>query len=266
MFTLGRKIDFSYKTNTYILLIVVTAFISKGLISGDVISGLTLAGSAFVTWALAREVDPAHDYSAFVAVAIAVIFMLTNRSVQFLPLFWILMMCRAVSGITGKKLTWLDFLTLLALTVALALNQENSIYYLISVIAMALIWKTGDKNKWVIASGIIYLGLFIYQSFFANELTFHILVDATPLNYVSLILPILLIPLFRSLSKVPVQDDQGNPADSSRIFSSQLLFLLFIVLSALFTPVVLGNEFISLSVIVGVANYYLSKNLLLHRK
>lgn len=259
MFTLGRKIDFSYKTNFYIMLVVLTVFALKWLVSGDFVAGISLGGGAFLTWALAREVDPAHDYSAFVAVAISVAFLLANRNIQFLPLFWILIMCRAVSGITGKKLTWLDYLTLLALTLSLSFNRENSIYLLISVLAMLFIWKTADKNKWVIISGIIYLGFFIYQGLFMNGLTLSLFLDFTPLNYVSVVLPILLIPLFRSLSKIKTQDDQGNPADSSKIFSSQLLFLLFIVFSVLFSQVVLGNVFISLSVIVGVANYYLSK-------
>lgn len=259
MFTLGRKIDITYQTNIYIILIVFVTFALKWWISGDIISGLLLGGTAFITWALAREVDPAHDYSAFVAVTFSVILLLANRSVQFLPLFWILILCRAVSGITGKRLAWLDFLTLIALTGALALNQANSIYWLIAIVAMGMIWKTGDRNKWIILSGIIYLGAFIYQSLFMNGLLFSGFSDYTPLDYISVLLPLLLIPLFRSLSKVPVQDDQGNPADSSKIFFSQLLFLLFIVLSALFSSAVLGNEFISLSVIVGVATYYLSK-------
>lgn len=260
MFTLGRKIDVAYQTNKYIMLIVLVTFLGKLWLSGDIVSSFSLGGAAFITWALAREVDPAHDYSAFVAVAFSVLLLLVKRAVQFLPLFWILMLCRAVSGITGKKLTGLDFLTLFALTGALALNQENSIYWLLAVLAMAFISRTSENKTWVIVSGVMYLGLFIYHSFFMNGLAFNQFSDFTPLNYVSVLLPLLLIPLFRSLSNVPVEDDQGYPADSSRIFASQWLFLAFIVLSALFSQVALGNEFIALSVIVGVASDYLSKN------
>ena len=242
------------------MLVVLVVSVLKWLISSDIVSGLTLGGAAFITWALAREVDPAHDYSAFVAVTFAVILLLAIHGIQFLPLFWILLMCRAVSGITSKKLAWLDFLTLIALTLSLALNQENSIYWLISLLAMVFIWQLGDKSKWVIISGVIYTGIFVYQSLFMNGLSFIWFSDFSPLNYVSVILPLLLIPLFRLVSKVSVQDHQGNPADQNNFFASQLLFLIFIVLSVLFSPMVLGNEFISLSVIVGVANYYISKN------
>lgn len=78
---LGRPLDPSYPTNLAILIITpllglaagIYQFALSGSLGDAVLAGLVGGASAFISWGLAREIDPDYDLSAFVAVAFAVI-------------------------------------------------------------------------------------------------------------------------------------------------------------------------------------------------
>lgn len=103
MFTLGRKIDFSYQTNKIISALALL-FIALGwFASKDIMVGVNIGGAVFLTWALARELDPKYAYSAFLSVAFSLVYLLNYQSVQFLLIFWIILVMRLLSGFVGKR-------------------------------------------------------------------------------------------------------------------------------------------------------------------
>ena len=108
---LGRPIDLSYPTNRAIAAIMLAAFVITGLLTTWG-TGLTVALSLFLTWALGRELDPDHNASAFVAVALTAVGYRTP-SLALCGLF--LLGIRAVNNTTGLRPKPTDWLSLLGL-------------------------------------------------------------------------------------------------------------------------------------------------------
>ena len=66
-------IDFNYKTNQLVVLLTLAASAVGWLVTGAFLSGLSIGVGVFLTWALAREIDPKHDYSALLAAGFSLI-------------------------------------------------------------------------------------------------------------------------------------------------------------------------------------------------
>ena len=169
MFTLGRKIDFNYKTNKIIAILSILLAIIGWILSGEVFSGLYTGGGIFLTWALSRELDPKHDYSAFIAAGFSILNVFYFEDIQLLVIFWLLLLMRIVNGITGKELTCFDISSVLGLTIYISLNSKNSVYLLIFIIAMAFIIK--EKRIEALIASVISFLLFIAESYFMRYLS-----------------------------------------------------------------------------------------------
>ena len=127
---LGRSIDFSFPTNRAIALLVLVTALAGAALHGDAGQGLQDGLAVFFAWALARELDPDHDMSAFVAVA----FLLVGLLLWGVPLqgcFWLLLVIRVVNRTTGLTATPIDSLIVLAL--ALTLRQNWGVMAISSV-------------------------------------------------------------------------------------------------------------------------------------
>ena len=68
MFTLGRKVSLTYRTNQIILSLALISGIMWYIVTTDLAESAVLAGSLFLSWALVREIDCRREYAAFVAV------------------------------------------------------------------------------------------------------------------------------------------------------------------------------------------------------
>ena len=79
------------------------------------IGGLTLAASVFLAWAIARELDPDHDLSAFVAAALSVIPHTALGRPDIAALLLVLLALRIVNRTVGPAATPLDTIGILAL-------------------------------------------------------------------------------------------------------------------------------------------------------
>ncbi|WP_062323531.1 hypothetical protein [Halolactibacillus sp. JCM 19043] len=76
MFTLGRKVSLTYRTNQIILSLSLIYGIICYILTTDIAQSAVAAGSLFVSWALVREIDCRREYAAFVAVGIYMILQL----------------------------------------------------------------------------------------------------------------------------------------------------------------------------------------------
>jgi hypothetical protein len=116
--SLGRPIDPSYRTNRAIAIltvVVVAVSASVQLLSGEgwlasIIWSLGAGFSVFFAWALARELDPDHDLSAFVAAVLMLVGLGVYGLPELLPLLWMLLALRMVNRVVGPPPTLLDSL------------------------------------------------------------------------------------------------------------------------------------------------------------
>lgn len=256
MFTLGRTIDFNYRTNKVIAILSLIVAAIGWMITKEVFSGLSIGMGIFLTWALSRELDPKHDHSAFIAVIFSLLNLIYYENIQLLEIFWILLLMRIVNGITGKKRTTFDIFSVMGLTLYLSLNIKNSIYLIIFVLAMVFIVRTSEKKLEIVIASIISLAIFTVESFFMNYLSF---ISVNDLNIISIfVIAMLCISfiLFWFLSKEEAEDDLGNRVDRLKILSSQILYSVVILLLLFFGSIGLNNLIIYLSVIIGVAIYF----------
>ena len=260
MFTLGRDMDIHYKTNQLITgLLLLTAALGW-IVTGSVVSGLYIGGSVFLTWALSREIDPKHDYSAFLAAAFSLLNLFYYENVQLLVIFWLLLLLRMINGITGKRLTAFDVFSTLGLTLYLTYTSENSIYLLPFALAAAFVLRDGEKIKVISAAGGIASALFLAASLFMDYLS------VEPVSYlepVNLFLPAtsgLSLMVFWFLSKEGAEDDRGHKVSRSRLLSSQVLYSLTVLLLFFFSDMGLNNLIMYASAVWGVTiSFALSK-------
>jgi hypothetical protein len=141
----ARVVDPRYPTNLAItilaVLFAVAAAAWRWLGGSTLLVGAQwgmLAGlSTFLAWALARELDPDHDVSAFAAAALALLALPTLGLPQLLPLLWVLLVLRIVNRTVGLPARPLDSLGTLSLGLWLTW-QEGWIYGLITAAALFL--------------------------------------------------------------------------------------------------------------------------------
>ncbi len=263
MFTLGRKIDLSYQSNQLIMGVVLTLAVVGSILSGGLWSGLSLGLGVFITWALTRELDPAHDYSAFAAAALSLFMFVEIESTQFLPLFWLLLILRAVNGISGKALTILDLVLLSLFAGFMSWNNKNPVYLLLFVLAMVFVRLTSKQTKKVTIAGVLGFALFLIQSFLSHPLTVNALASLNTLDVFVILAAILSPILFWFLAKEDITDDQGNKANRFKIFAGQLFYCLSLLSFVFFTEISIANQVIYLAIIVGLFVYFIYDRLLI---
>lgn len=257
MFTLGRKIDLQYKPNLIIVLASLIVVAAGWLLSGEFLSGISLGGGFFLTWVFSRELDPAHDYSAYLAAVLSLSMLVDFESIGFLNALWLVLHMRAVNGITGKSLTLFDVLALLGLSVFLSFNYQNSIYLLLFVFAMILIRQTRAKTKVASIAALFALLLFIVQNTLMGALSLTQIDYSNLFNLLMIVVPCLsLIPLW-FLSRIKTEDDKGNRVEKAKVFASQLLYTVAVLLLFFFSDMTFSDQMIYLSAIVGVVLHFI---------
>ncbi|OJF94643.1 hypothetical protein [Alkalibacterium sp. 20] len=249
--------NFSYKTNQLIALLAALAAAFGWALIGEISAGLYIGIGVFLTWALSRELDSKHQYSAFIAAAFSLLNLLHYENVQLIIIFWILLLMRMVNGITGKELTVFDIYSVLGFTVYLSFNDENSVYLLIFLLAMTFITKTREKAKVVLIASGIGLAFFIVESFFMNYLSFNNIDYLDPITLFVIATLCLSFMLFWFLSKVETTDDRGKRVNRSRLLASQMLYSATVLLLFFFGDMSLNNLIIYISAILGVAIYFI---------
>jgi len=114
--TIGRPIDLRYPTNLAIVLLTLVMF-AAGIWTmtmrgesfvASVPHSLAWAGTVFLSWALAREVDPDRWYSAFFAAAGGFIAASMYAPPPLLAIFWFLLALRFINRSTGHPPGLLD--------------------------------------------------------------------------------------------------------------------------------------------------------------
>lgn len=257
MFTLGRKIDLRYKPNLIIVLASLIVVAAGWLIFGEFPLGISLGGGFFLTWVFSRELDPAYDYSAYLAAVLSLSMLIDFEAIHFLNALWLVLHMRAVNGITGKDLTLFDVLTLMGLTVFLSFNYQNSIYLLLFVFAMILIRQTRAKTKVASIAGFLAFLLFTIQSTLMDALSLNHIDYSNLFNLLMIVVPCLSLIPFWFLSRIKTEDDKGNRVEKAKVFASQLLYTVAVLLLFFFSDISFSDQMIYLSTNIGVVLHFL---------
>ena len=161
-----RPLYVTYPTNFFILVLSVFAgFIglAVALISGDgmvegIWSGVHVAMAIFIAWVLRRELDPDHDYSAFVAAGIALVAALVlDARINFVALVVLIYTARVVNRSSGLAITRHDAILLVILA---AWVGAGSFWLLGLILSFALVLDGTFPNGYEyarITAGIVCL-------------------------------------------------------------------------------------------------------------
>ncbi|MBU1049695.1 hypothetical protein KKG90_06695 [Candidatus Bipolaricaulota bacterium] len=138
--SIGRTIDLSYPTNLAIVLVSLAAFaggVWTMMMRGEsflaaALASLAWAGGVFLSWALARELDPDRWYSAFFAAAGALVAAAIYAPPELLLLFWYLITLRFINRSTGVAPGWIDVIGYCGVSIWLGM----SIHWAIPLLAL----------------------------------------------------------------------------------------------------------------------------------
>lgn len=256
MFTLGRKIDIKYPTNRLILIIVVLTTGGSYFLTGEASSAWRAGAMIFLTWALTRELDPKREYAAFAAVFFAFPSLFTVHETDFMTIFFLLLMLRFISKITGDKNTVLDMTVLFGLASILGYIRGTSVYPLLLLGGTILnVRNTRDNEKnrifmllaaAMLAGSLYFIGGFDFlQPQLEAGWTFHLYLVTTA-SYLGFVI------IDRDKSTF---DDQGELVEASKVLDAQISFAVGISLLLFLAKVPIGNMTVYIASMLGYLIY-----------
>lgn len=230
---IGRPLDPRYPTNLVIavltLLVIVAGaawhWLAGAALLEGALWGIAAGLVAFLAWALARELDPDHDLSAFVGITLALVALLFLGLPQFLPLFWMLLALRIVDRTVGLPARPLDSLAIIGLGLWLTW-QGGWIYGLATAAALFLDgWLEPPLRRHLLLSGIVL----------AATIVLALLGDAAPsggwdsemLRFVAYLAGLMFFITTDTLGDAEALCDvTGEPVRPARVRAAQMLALL----------------------------------------
>ncbi len=270
---LARPIDLNYPTNLLIVLITLGTFlvitIFQFALSTPLLTalgtGATTAIAVFLSWALTREIDPAHDWSAFVPLPITLIAALVLGAPALLTLFFLLLSSRVLNQTTGGQATSFDSFLLIILAVfQIHTATIIPLIFLLFVFSFDAILKHNNPKQGkfavftLIATVIIVL---VYGSsiFTVNFSLYGVLA--------SIILVLAAITfMLTAQEKDSYGDSNQSVISEKRTVIAKIMIALFIVISLLFLGKIAGTMlYPAISSFVGAAIYHLAQRFLNNR-
>ncbi|AKB25325.1 hypothetical protein MSMTP_1856 [Methanosarcina sp. MTP4] len=239
--SIARPIDPNYPTNRAILILTLfVIFASAGfqVLSGIppvkvLIPGIRTGIYVFLAWALARELDPDNELSAFTAAFLACVALLYFPVPGLLASVLFLLLIRILNRSTGLPAKSFDSLVILLLSGWLAL-QENWIFGATAAAAFFLDSRLSEPKR----QQLFFAGAAALTSAFTllRELKTGLwgggVSEATPLQVTGLILILLIpaiffVPHILASRKIKSKGDRnGLPLDPGRIQAAQVTALL----------------------------------------
>ncbi|WP_208560187.1 hypothetical protein [Marinilactibacillus kalidii] len=229
-------------------------------------TGFTLGIGVFLAWALTREVDPANNYSAFIAAALSLLHYFFTGESQFLLIAWVLLILRVINGISGKALTIIDLIVALSFTIYLSISNENSLFLIILAITTVGLYNIRERKKTAIIVGILSTVLYIIQLLYFDYFTFNTLDQIKPL-FVLMVIASIVFAFFSKFLKIEkANDDKNNQADPKKIRFGQIMYSLILILLVFFSNATASHFVMHLSVIGGSLLYFIGHQISIHLK
>ena len=236
--SIGRPVDRRYPTNRAIasltLVVAILGFAIRRLTGThpleSFLGGITLAIGFFLAWAIARELDPDHDSSAFVAAGLSLIpgFIL-GRS-DFAAALLVLLALRIVNRTVGPAARPLDTIAILGL-VGVAAWRGHLVLAGIAAAAFALDAILDPSNRVHLVAAGASIGLLGVGVSRIQPAPQHSL---TAIVWLALAATLPFLALIRGSSEPrAVSDARDAPLSGRRVRAAQWLGLIGLVASVL---------------------------------
>ena len=236
--SIGRPVDRRYPTNRAIasltLVVAILGFAIRRLTGThpleSFLGGITMAIGFFLAWAIARELDPDHDSSAFLAAGLSLIPNVVLGRPDFAAAFLVLLALRIVNRTVGPPARPLDTIAILGL-VAVAAWRGHLVLAGIAAGAFVLDAILDPSNRvHLVAAGVSLglLGVGVSRLELAPGLTL------TPLMWLALAATVPFLALIRGSGEPRAVSDAGDaPLSGRRVRAAQWLGLIGLVASVL---------------------------------
>jgi hypothetical protein len=230
--SLGRTLDPDYPSNRAVLILVpilaAAAAILAWLIGVPTLAGL-LRGirvglAAFVSWALTREIDPDHNGSAFLAMALGTVAIVVYPDTDILVAFWLLAVLRVLNRTTGLPARWLDSVVVAGFSIWMLWTYDFILGLIAGLVFIldSAFYEPLPRHRYF-GFGLIVLGVVRGLAGIEGQVQ-HIL----DINVLWALIPALLfIPLLLHSSKVEsLCDVTDQLVNSRRVQASQIVAIL----------------------------------------
>jgi hypothetical protein len=139
--SLARPIDLNYPTNKAIATLTMIVFgasiillmATGGVILDSTVESLIAGLIIFLSWTIAREIDPDYELSAFFSAGLSLIGLIFLDIPSLIVLFWILLLARMVNRSTGLPARIFDSFVILTLAGWLTFNGYVVVSWITSV-------------------------------------------------------------------------------------------------------------------------------------
>ena len=236
---IARPIDSNYPTNRAIALLALAVIVGGTvlrLIAGanfmqSISWGVAAGLAVFLAWALARELDPDHALSAFVAAGLALIGLFFFDLPGLTVLFWMIILLRIVNRTAGLPATILDSLLVLGIGSWLTL-QGNWVYGLMTALAFLLDSQLSPPHRRHLLFAAIALLVTVMLFFFDGSMP-RVGESSPAIVLAVLVMSALFVPVIIVSRKLKTVGDQTNePLDPRRVQAAQGIALLTGILRA----------------------------------
>lgn len=238
--SLGRTpVDPSYPTNlaiaalTMVVTVGATAFrlVQGTALSESALGGVSVGLVVFMTWALGRELDPAHDLSAFAGTGLVLIALLVFDPPSLMVVVWLLLVLRLVNRTTGLPAKPLDSIAVLGLGTWLIWQGHWPIGLLTAVAFLLDGLLSPPLRRHLVASGLAF-AITVVVSIYHSDMVIEL--EATlPVVLVSAVAGGLFAVAIASSTTVhAVGDATREPLNPRRVQATQALALATALLLA----------------------------------
>lgn len=194
--------------------------------------GFGMSIGVFLSWVIARELDPDHDYSAFIGAGLALPAMFIFHPPDYIGLFWLILTLRIINRSTGLQARITDSLLISVLSTYL-ICKGGWIYGLFSIIAFLLDSflnpQFRDQLYFAVLNAVITVMIWIFSGIptYNEALSIRVIIIAVSIS-------LLFIPVIASSSNtISLSDITREKLNSTRVQAAQLFALTF-ALSLLF--------------------------------
>lgn len=239
--SITRPIDQDYPTNRAISIITLVLIFAGSVIqvlSGNppvqaIISGIRSGVSVFLAWALARELDPDNELSAFSAAFFACLGLLYFPGPELLASAFFLLLIRILNRSTGMPATKSDSLVILLLSSWLAL-RENWIFGAVAALAFFLDSRLSEperRQRFFAGVALIISALALLRELKSGSLgsgvSEAVLLQGQGLLLIMLIPAIIFMPHILASHRIKSKGDRnGLPLNPKRVQAAQVTALL----------------------------------------
>lgn len=233
--SIARPLDPSYATNKAVLRLMPLAGIAVGAAAalrganGPQIAGAVIAGVivVFGAWALARELVPDDNPTAFVSMALAFTTLLVVDSPSLWLLVATLFLVRIVNRSVGLPARMTDSILVMVLTVAAAYSTHSPLFGVVGGLAFALdaMMRGGQRHQWMFAAMCMAgAGIYGFQNGLGVDGAASFSVVGLGLVAIVGIVYAAMIPLTRRIDSTG--DATGAPLSLSRVRGGMFIGLL----------------------------------------